>query len=53
MALLMCVVCEWREVRARNRCSACYVYLQRHGQDRPRKLVVAHGKRVARRAGVL
>lgn len=40
----VCVVCEWAEPYAQDRCEACYRYRRRTGRDRPEDLIVAHGR---------
>ncbi|MDP8928655.1 MAG: hypothetical protein M3O70_08805 [Actinomycetota bacterium] len=55
MSLLsrMCVNCDWREAIANKRCRACYEYLKRTGDERPRELIVKHGRQIADRLGVI
>jgi hypothetical protein len=35
-----CVVCGSNPVRAKDRCTACYFYLRRTGEDRPEGLAI-------------
>ncbi len=54
----ICIICDFGDVFARDRCHACLKYLYRHGKDRTEKLIVAHGRRViasryARREGMV